>query len=174
MRTRSNWVSVQFKAIALSNPPSSNKGFQLYIQGINFVFSLIVNIIRLKSCVKAQPQTALTTLFTRGPTTTPVTQPIQPGFLSDVNSINFCVEDTRDLQCPDNYKIIVVDEYLVFSRTECTYGPGACREPTNLVTNECNGRQSCRVAFGLQRMTVCNAEFANGLDFSFVCVPGVS
>lgn len=67
---------------------------------------------------------------------------------------------------------MVREQFLVFSRTECTYGPGACREPTSLISNECNGAQTCQVAFGLEEMSLCSSDYADGLDFSFLCVPG--
>lgn len=121
----------------------------------------------------AKPKPQLSTYFTRQSTTLPITQPIQPGLMSEEYAVNLCVEDIREIKCPNDYIIIINDEYLVFSRTQCSYEPGAaCREPTNLISNECTGKQSCRIAFGLNSMSACSAEYANGLDMSYVCVPG--
>lgn len=138
---------------------------------------LIVTLLSLTNhacvCLVAQLLQPQTTLFTRVPTTLPVTRPITIGMLSDDYSVNLCVDDTRNLACPAEYIIVVSLEYLVFSRTSCSFTDGACREPTNLVSNECNGRQACGVALGQQIMSACGSQYANGLDLTFNCVPGL-
>lgn len=181
-RTRSNWVTVQFIANGVANPSSAQKGFQLYFEGkINSSsnFQLIYIFYfeksnKKKTCkhLKAKPAIEYSTYFTRESTTIPITQPITIGQVSEEYSINLCVDDKRELSCPNDYIIVVIDESLIFSRTSCTYTPGACRETTFIVSNECNGRDGCQTALGLQPMSFCNSQYADGLDFTFQCVPG--
>lgn len=122
--------------------------------------------------LKARPSIQYSTFFTRGSTVIPSTQPITTGLVSQEYKINLCVDDTRELKCPKDYIIAVLEEFLVFSRSQCTFTTGACREPTAIIANECSGRESCQIALGLQPMSFCNSPFADGLDLKFQCVPG--
>jgi hypothetical protein len=48
-----------------------------------------------------------------------------------------------------------------------------CRLPTNILTQDCAGKQSCKAFFSVLEMTGCGSQtvFADLLDYKYQCVP---
>ncbi|CAF0748416.1 unnamed protein product [Brachionus calyciflorus] len=149
MESRSNSLEVSFVA----SPQLFGfvyKGFQIYIQAVRLPIT------------STRPQQT---------TKPPVTAPIQVGFVSEEYYIDMCVFDSKTLTCPTNYIITVLQQSIVNARDGCDFKPGDCREPTDLVSTECAGKQTCNIYFPLTPITFCGRGNANGLEFTYQCVP---
>lgn len=56
------------------------------------------------------------------PTTKPpTTPPIQIGFLSQEYYVDMCILDSKSLSCPNNYVIVVLEQFIVKSSTGCDF-----------------------------------------------------
>ncbi len=100
-----------------------------------------------------------------------VTSAIRPGFASSLYHDEICSQFPKKISCPNNYFILIHEEYLVTTGNGCSHSKNECRQPTDLVLNECSGKQECNVFFPETQIVGCPAKYADLLDYEYQCIP---
>ena len=98
--------------------------------------------------------------------------PFRPGFASSLYHNEICSGFGQKIVCPSNYFILLHQEYLISNNGNgCGHSKNECRQPTDLIMNECSGKQECNVFFSETAITNCGSNYADLLDYEFQCIP---